>query len=256
MTDSVTFPSSILIDVELPDPAPLPPVLLELLASLRIVLVGWYAVPEQTSPAQARDQFGAEAEAALAQMAQEFEARGATVETHLVFTADEMDTISRISSEEDCDAVLIPAAIEDLHRLLVPIRGLHNAQRIAPVVADLVRDGTTNVTVVHILEEDETEESARATVLKPMADRMTERGIDAGIVQLETLAADDPGDTIVRLAANYDTVVIGETKPSVREILFGGVSEQIAQSTEVPVIVVRHLDDRVDVAERATKETR
>ena len=57
MTDSDAYPSSILVDVELPAPTPLPAELVAVLASLRVVLVGWYPVPEQTTPAQARDQF-------------------------------------------------------------------------------------------------------------------------------------------------------------------------------------------------------
>ena len=78
MTPSDPSPSSILVDVELPAPAPLPPKLVAALASLRVVLVGWYAVPEQTSPAQARDQFGAEAQAALDTLARRFAEAGAT----------------------------------------------------------------------------------------------------------------------------------------------------------------------------------
>jgi len=249
----MTNPSSLLVDVELPDPAPLSPALVNLLSSLRIVLVGWYAVPEQTSPAQARDQFEETARAALAPIAAAFEEAGATVETHLVFTGDELDTISRISSEQDCDAVLIPAQMQRLERVLVPLRGLHNARRIAPFVADLVQDGTTAVTLLHILEADETEAASRERVLQPAAEMMTDHGLRAGLLDLKTTAADDPATAVVEWSADYDLVVLGETEPSVREILFGSIPEQIVSGAHVPVVVVRHEEAAVAAAERATQ---
>jgi len=253
MTRTETAPSSILVDVELPNPAPLSPALVDLLSSLRVVLVGWYAVPEQTSPEQARDQFEEQALAALDTIAEPFEKAGGEVVQRLVFTGDQLDTIRRISSEEDCDAVLIPAEMSHLERILVPLRGLPNARRIAPLVADLARDGTTDVTLLHVLEEEESEATSREHVLRPAADLMTGQGIDAGLLRLETVTADDPAHTIVDIAADYDAVVLGETKPSVREILFGSVPEQIVESVRVPVIMVRHGHDAVQVAERAVQ---
>jgi len=255
MTDSVSLPSSILVDVELPEPEPLAPGLVETLSSLRVVLLGWYAVPEQTSPAQARDQFGDEARTALAAIARDFEAAGAEVTPRLVFTSDKFASLGRISTEENCDAVLIPTPMnrDHLRRVLVPLRGLHNARRIAPFVADLIQDHTTDVTLLHILEEDETEDASLEDVLDPAAAMMKEHGIDAGLLRVDARAADDPADTIIEQSSEYDLVVLGETKPSIRDILFGTVPEQIAKKAQVPVIVVRHEEEAVEVAERATQ---
>jgi nucleotide-binding universal stress UspA family protein len=270
MTRSPSPPASILVDVALPDPSPLSPALVDLLASLRIVLVGWYAVPEQTSPEQAREQFGEQAAAALDRIARPFEEAGAEVRTRLVFTGNQLDTISRISTEEECDAVLIPARMGRLERLLVPLRGLHNARRIAPLVADLVRgpgpaqdgtagnadrEATTDVTLLHVLEKGESDVSSREQVLQPAADLMTEQGIDADRLRLETVTAEDPARTILDIAAHYDAVVLGETKPTVREILFGSVPEQIVESVQVPVIMVRQEHEEAGMAERATQTT-
>jgi nucleotide-binding universal stress UspA family protein len=47
--------------------------------------------------------------------------------------------------------------------------------------------------------------------------------------------------------------VLGETEPSVREILFGTVPERIVGSTDATVIVVRHKDEDVGAAEQATQ---
>ncbi len=235
--------ATILIDVELPDPAPVAPPLRALMSALKVILVGWYAVPDQTSPAQARDQFEDEAQAALDHVGATFREVGAEVQTHIVFTGNELDTIERISAGQDCDAVLIPNPLERLERILVPLRGLHNAPRIAHFVADLVQDGTTDVTLLHILEEDEEEDDVQADVLGRVSRMMADEGIEAGLVRLRVEVADDPGDAIIRIARGYDLVVIGETEPSVGAIVFGSVPEQIAQEAAIPVMVVRRRDE-------------
>jgi nucleotide-binding universal stress UspA family protein len=249
MMDSIAPPSSILVDVELPDPERLSPTLIEVLSPLRVVLLGWFEVPEQTSPAQARDQFGAETQKTLNEIAQRFADAGAEVTTRLVFTGDKLDTVTRVSTEEACDAVLIPGHMDELRRVLVPLRGLENVHKIAPFVADLCRDATATVTLLNIVEEDEGS-SSQASVLEPAATRMRDHGLDPSLLDLNTLAADDPADAIVDQAEGYDLVVLGETEPSVREILFGTVPEQIVTTTDVPVIVVRHDDPDVDAAEQ------
>ncbi|MCS3668434.1 nucleotide-binding universal stress UspA family protein [Salinibacter ruber] len=253
MMDLPPAPSSILVDLELPEPAPLPSALVRVLSSLRVVLLGWFSVPEQTSPAQARDQFGAEAENMLDAAARRFEEAGAEVTTRLVFTGDELDTISRVSVEESCDAVLIPGPVEQLRRVLVPLRGIQNVREIAPFVADLCQDGTARVTLLHILEGDETTAASREDVLEPAAERMRSAGIGAGLLELNSVAADSPADTIVEWAGEHDLVVLGETQPSVREVLFGTMPEQIVEAVNVPIIVVRHGEEAAEMAERATQ---
>lgn len=256
MTTREPSPSSILIDVELPDPEPLPAELVSALAPLRVVLAGWYAVPDQTSPAQARDQFEAEAQSALAAVVRRFEAAGAEdVTSRLVFTGDQLDTLTRISTEEACDAVLVPAPMERLRRLLVPLRGLENAPHILPFIANLMEgsDGTTAVTLLHVLEEDEGEDAVQRDLLGPAVEQLASHGVDTAQVERRVRATDDPADTIVEEARHHDLVVIGETRPSARSILFGTVPERIVQEGDVPVVVVRHEEEELTVAERATQ---
>lgn len=231
--------AKILVDVELPVPSAMASPLVRLMAPLRVVLVGWYAVPEQTSPEQARDQFEDEAHAALDDVADTFREAGAEVQTHLVFTGNELDTIERISTEQSCEALLIARPMEQLERVLVPLRGPHNAARIARFVAHLIQDGLTDVTLLHVLEEEE-EEDAVQDVLGRVSAMMAEEGVEAGLIRLRIEVAEDPSTAIIEAAQDYDAVVIGETEPSVRDIIFGTVPEQIAQKASVPVMVVRH----------------
>lgn len=237
---SRVVPSSILIDVSLPEPPEVPPPLVELVSSLKVVLVGWYEVPEQTAPEQARDQFAGEAMEALQRVAQPFRDAGGDVHTRLVFTGNPYDTISRIANEEDCDAVYVARPTHDMRRILVPLRGAPNAMSIASFVADLVQQHTTDVTLMHIMEEDEDEERIRNDVLGPVREHITAQGIDGGMLTDHVVATEDPGDVIMRLSESFDAVVLGETEPTIRDVLFGTVPERIATGANVPVIVVRH----------------
>jgi nucleotide-binding universal stress UspA family protein len=240
MTRSASPSLTVLVDVELPDPEPLPDALVGLLSPLQIVLVGWYAIPEQTAPDQAREQFEPEAQAALDAAARPFIDRGASIETILVFTPDQFASIEQISIETGCDAILLPGRMEGLDQILLPVRGLHNAEKIAPVCAALVRNGTTTVTLLHVVEEEESAEAARTEVLDPMTRALVRSGIDAGMIFQEAVSAPSAVDAIIDRAAHSDAVIIGETDPSMREILFGTVPEQIVERAEVPVVLVRN----------------
>ena len=101
-------PISLLISVDLPAPEPIPPRLARKLMGFRVVLLGCYEVPDQTTPAQARDQFGEEARSALELAAKPLEAEGAVVKRCLVFTRNRIETIERVAAEEGCEAILIP----------------------------------------------------------------------------------------------------------------------------------------------------
>ncbi|PEN12236.1 universal stress protein [Longibacter salinarum] len=242
-------PSSILIDVELPDPSPLPPALVKLVSSLRVVIVGWYEVPEQTSPEQAREQFEDEAGDALQEIATPFEEAGADVTQRLVFTGNVFDTVSRISVEENCDAVYIARPAKQLQNVLVPLRGTHNIEEIMAFVADLLKERETKVTMLHVIEKGESEEKVLSQIIEPARARITDQGIDDAMLSDRLIASDDPADVIIEEAEKYDLVVLGETEPTIRDILFGTVPERIATNSNVPVMVVRHLADEEPAAE-------
>lgn len=239
MTEPRSQPTTLLIDVELPDPDPIPTWLLQQLGVLRVILVGWFPLPEQTDPTLAREQLSEEAQEALDQVAQTIKDAGSEVQTHLVFTPNALDTIGRISTEEDCDAIFVAGPLESLDELLVPLRGLENADRLARFVTDLVRNSSTTVTLLHVLEEDENPEKVQREVLSPIADKMMEHGLPDGQLHQRVDSGENQAEVIIETAHEYDAVVIGETSPSIREIIFGSVPEQIAQQASIPVMLVR-----------------
>jgi len=187
---------------------------------------------------------------ALDKIAEPFRRAGAEVEPRLVFTGNELETISRISTEEHVDAVLIAGPMKDVRQVLVPLRGVQNAGRIATFVADLVNTPETKVVLLHVMEEEEDEASIREDVLEAMTKQMIDRGLSADAIRHKVVVSDDPGQTIIERSVQSDIVVLGETEPSVREVLFGSVPEQIAHYAHVPVLVVRHEEEDVGAGER------
>ncbi|OYR95925.1 universal stress protein UspA, partial [Halorubrum sp. E3] len=111
---------TILVPLELPDPEPLSPLLIEDLSSLDVVVLGHYDLPEQTPASSAREQFGEAAQATLDEVAASFADAGASVRTRLVFGKDRAAAIRQVAVEEDCAAEPDPAPTEGVERILVP----------------------------------------------------------------------------------------------------------------------------------------
>ena len=228
----------VLVPFELPDPKPLSPVLVEDLASMDVVVLGHYALPEQTPPSAAREQFEDGARVTLDALAAPFEEAGATVTTRLVFGRDRARTIDRVAIEEDCDAEFDPAPVESIKRVLVPTRDAGNLERLVDFVRALVGESTETVTLFHVLAPDETPEVAEE-MLAQARERITRLGLPAELVEIDVTNEDDPKEAIVERAGAYDVVVVGETDATTVERIFGELPDRIVNRTGTPVLVVR-----------------
>jgi nucleotide-binding universal stress UspA family protein len=228
----------ILVPFELPDPAPLSPVLVEDLASLDIVILGHYALPEQTPPDAARSEFADEAQATLEALSAPFEAAGAEVTTRLVFGRAREKTIDRIAIEEDCDAELDPAPTEGIEQILVPLPMVVSLGEIPDFVRLLAEDGTQRVTLFHVVEPGEDREAGEA-MLADARSAMVDAGFDPARVDTELVEAPEHDEAILERAAAYDAVVMHEATPRLRDRIFGTLPDRIARQTGDPVIIVR-----------------
>lgn len=240
--EPLRVPGQVLVPVRLPDPEALSPLLVNLLASLDVVVLGVYPVPKHTAVEQARNEFESAAREALEATAAAFEQQEGTVQTRLVFTADARDAISRIATEERTDAVLIPGPAEAMQRLLLPVRDTRNARRIARFAAALLDCSQAELTLLHVKEEDDEE-----NVLDPIKALIAEHAEAEGErLHLDVAEADDPMAYIVETARGYDLVVVGETEPSIAERVLGDLPGRVARKVGVPVLVVQYLEEGDD----------
>jgi nucleotide-binding universal stress UspA family protein len=233
-SSSTPDPLVLLAGIALPEADTVSAELIERLGGFHVVLVGWFEVPEQTTAEQARDQFEDEVKEALQAVADRMRDAGAAVETRLVFTDDRLQTMERLNEEIDSDVVLLAHPHEALERILVPIRGWPHAERIAQVVARLAGEGACTVSLLRVQEEDEDE----GGVLAFVADELAAAGVPKDAITINQLAADDPAQPMLEQAQQHDLVVMGASKPSVRDVLFGAIPERIASKASVPVMVV------------------
>lgn len=229
---------TILVPFELPDPEPISPVLADDLASLDIVVMGHFDVPEQTPSGMAREQFEAEAQRTLDGMAEPFRERSPSVRTRLVFGKDRGSAIDRIMIEEGCAAELNPAPTEGIARILVPIPAVAEFARLPAFVNVLCEDSTREITLFHVAEGGESLERAER-IVSETREGMIDAGLDAGRVDTRVVDGTEHDEEIVRLADEYDAVVMYEAQSQVKDRIFGTLPDRIADRTGDPVIVVR-----------------
>lgn len=234
MTDRPT----ILVPIQVLEGETLPEGIPALLAHAHVVLLGYHVVPDQTAPGQARIQFEERATDRLAEFQSILEDAGATVETRLVFTPEKQQTLDRMVVEHDCLAVLIPHATKPPEDVLVAIRGTVGSDRIARLVAGLFANTGIHITLYHIVEGDESDEDAEL-LLDSVATRLVDLGMAEGAIDHHLEHASNPRDSIAAAATEYDTVVIGESEPSLVTYVFGMGADEVADQFLGPVLVVQ-----------------
>jgi len=229
---------TVLVPFELPDPDPLSPVLIDDLSSLDVVLMGHYAVPEQTPTDAARDQFGDAAQTTMDKLAEPFREAGASVRTRLVFGKDRASAIDTVMVEEDCAAELNPAPTEGIERILVPIPDVAEFSRLPAFVDVLCEDPTREITLFHVVEGEEDRERGRE-ILERTRDGLLEAGFDPGTVDTRLEGGKGHDTAILEAASEYDAVVMYEAESRLGDRIFGSLPDRIGMETGDPVIVVR-----------------
>lgn len=230
----------VLVPFELPDADPVPQVLIETLGRMEVVVLGHYGLPEQTPASVARDQFEADARAELDDLARPFEDAGAAVTARLVFGKARAKTIDRVALEEDCDIILTPGRADAIDRLLVPLRGEKNFDRILSFVQELLAATGASVTLFHTSEESD--RLPGEEILADATDWLIQAGVDADRIDQQLSGPGDPEPSIVNLEDRFDLLVLGETEPSLRNRIFGTIPAQVTTDTDDPVFVVRDIE--------------
>jgi len=233
--------STILVPVDISEGDPPAQPLIDLCRSVDVVLLGYYPVPDQVAPAQLRQDHESDATAALEEITDLFSANGISVTDVLVFTHDREDTIDRVANEYDCDAVLTLGETECIETVLVPVRGDTNLERIVSLLGSVMRMSDASITFFHSVAED-SDPSHGEFLLRGAVDRLGEAGIDRERIDWQLSDEEAPHDEIIELAQDYDLLVLGETKPSLRERILGSVPSRIVDEVDKPAFIVRDVD--------------
>lgn len=223
----------------------IPESLVEFLSTVPIVLLGYCAIPEQTVPEQARDEFEELASEELAALAEIFESYGATVETRLAFTHDPGRTIKQVVMDTERSAVLLPNPTQTVDQILVSVRHDVLTPAIAATVAELVDPTETTITLFYATADDETADNKESgdQLLSAMTTALENEGIPRRRISRVIERTDKPDARLIQVAREYDLLVIGEDEPQIRDRIFGERADRVAEQARVSVLVVQRPRD-------------
>ncbi|WP_336001126.1 universal stress protein [Halorientalis halophila] len=227
----------VLVPVDVLEGEGVPETIIHAIASLPVVILGYHEIPDQTSPEQARTNYGPQVRAELDELRGVFEAAGCDVTTRMVFTHDRFETFERAAVALHCDGTLLLNPAPVLESLLVAVRGDVNLDNIARLVAAFLEGTTIDVTLFHVVTDEENRERGVVT-LETAAATLVEHGVEPDRIE-RVVVEDRPTDAILTAAGDHDLLVIGESRPSIRRYIFRDRAERIAKRTIDPVLVIR-----------------
>jgi nucleotide-binding universal stress UspA family protein len=229
---------TLLVPVDASDPDEPALDLVNLLQPLRVIVLGYYPVPDQAPPRQIRDEYEQDAKDALEGSVQRFAEAGLDFESVLVFTRDRVQSTDRIANEYDADAVLVPGSVESLNEILVSLKDEQNMFRVLEVVGLIMEAGDPEVTLFHAESIDKG--SAKSELyLRGATDWLAERGLNRESVTWKEPTEETQESELLDLAESHDFVVTGEYEPGIRERVLGEMPNRIHDRTGYPVLVVR-----------------
>lgn len=228
----------VILPVAVLEGAVIPDALIEFLSSVPVVLLGYEEIPEQTHADQAREQFGEQASEALRSLEEAFEACDATVDTKLVFTHDIAKLIQQTVENADRGIVCHPNPVQAVEHVLVEVRRPELMPAIAATTAALVGPTDATITLLYAAAENEADETGQQA-LSGLSTTLEEAGISAQRISQVVERTDDPEATIVDRAEAHDVVILGADEPSILNWIFGEMSEEVAEQTLSPVLVVQ-----------------
>jgi Universal stress protein family. len=239
----VTDEPTLLVPVDASDPDEPALEMVDLLQPLRVVVLGYYPVPDQTPPRQIRDEYEQEAKSALEESVRRFAEAGTELESVLVFTRDRVQSVDRVANEHDADAVLVSGAVESLTDVLVSLKDEQNMFRVLEVVSLLMEAGDPEVTLFHA-ESVEKESAKSELYLRGATDWLVERGLDRESITWREPTAETQETELLELAEAHDLTVMGEYDPGVRQRVLGDMPNRVHDRTGRPVLVVRRERER------------
>jgi nucleotide-binding universal stress UspA family protein len=204
--------------------------LMNLLSTMDVTVLGYHLLPEQTPPDQARLQYEERANAALADVTEEFREAGGDADYRLVFTRDRQKTVRRVADEVSAEAYAITGVTGAVDRLLVSLSGDVAADRIIEFVTELVGDRDIEVTLLRVASDE------GVVSLADARSKLVEAGIGVRTTVAEDVA---PLDALLEAVPDHDAIVMGEQAPSLGSFLLGEVTERVAAESVGPVLVVR-----------------
>ncbi|WP_049928004.1 universal stress protein [Halopiger goleimassiliensis] len=229
----------VLVPVDVLGGESVPQRLVDVLASVPVVVLAYREIPDQVGTDQARDQYADRARSKLADLRTAFEDAGCPdVSTRLVFTHDRLRTFERIALEEGCTAVVLLNPAPVLESVLVAVRGDVHLEHIAALLSAVLAGTDLAVTFFHVVDEEGDRQQGEA-ILEDATEALVAAGVDRGRIETRVAVDGSPSQEIIAAADDHDLLVVGESRPSVRRVIFRDRAKTLARGTVDPVLVIR-----------------
>ncbi|WP_135306090.1 universal stress protein [Haloarcula amylovorans] len=228
---------TVLIPIEFPDPDPLPSTFIDTLTSCKVILLGVYELPADTS-ADERQRREIEAYRSLYTTASSFVQEGETAEVELRMGTELEDAPATVAKERDVDALLIPNPITTLGHLLVALREEKFKQPITDFLDAINEEVLLRTTLFHVAETED-DVAVGEQLLTEIRDHLVQEGFSRPSIDITVEVSDDPASSISQAARNQDLIIMGETQETPSERIFGRTYDQVAEQTDSPVLIIR-----------------
>lgn len=207
----------------------LSPGIIDFLSNNTVFLLGYHELPEQTPLDQARMEFEDKMKKHLDSIKKVLEENGADVETKMVFTHDEEETVERVSGEEEVDAILIANPSMEIKDVLVILTDKKELSEITVLLEVFSNKKEINITTAFVGKRDEGEDP-----IKQLNRFLKEREFDLENVGLNFWDENE----LFEKVNDYDLIVMGEVEKKFKQILFDKeLPEKVADTSLGPVLI-------------------
>jgi len=224
----------IILPVEL-SKSDLPPYeLIRAFDRLKLFLLGYEIVPEQTAPEQSREETGAEMTEALRKYTDLLEEFGIDVKSELNYTPDLTQTLDRYIREKHSHAMLIPGKISSLKRLLVPIYNQDQVNvRMATILRNLAHSSRLPITIIILGDSVDFNSIQYQSVEQLVMAGLKRRQIRITKVEITNLVK-----VISKIAGDEDLLVLVESESDEKHTFFKSSTDKIRESVTCPTLII------------------
>ena len=215
--------------------------LLNNFSRLKLFVLGYRMIPEQTSPQQAREQDDGKFTAELERDIEAIPVTEEKIEHDLAYTSDVADLLSRYAREEHCQAILIHSGIQQVDRLVLPLsRPADFGVRLVTILRELAETRKRPLLLLLLESEKEShwddgfEEKARALVARA--------GISSAKIEVKHAKTNDLIEGLTAEVSDSDLVILRESEGSNRHDLLAHLREDI----EAPALIVLEMEEGED----------
>lgn len=231
----------ILMTAELPSPDPPPLSLFRAFKSLNLFVLGYVESPEQTSPQQSQQEEGEEAREAFEEYLDHLSFKNINIDYELAYTSNYSDTLSSFITEQEVHALLIPAEMKVLNRLLIPIyRQDQINTRMATILRELSESSRLPVSLIFLDHKDKNDENILSLdELEFQTRNLLQRtGIQSTQIKTKSISVDSITDSVVQISSADDLIIISESELDKRERWFSSLHDKIQSEVKCPVLLI------------------